>query len=57
MQPKAIVHRAGGMLLQSKKEHLIHGGLGPDDIYFFVRCASLTTLSVDLTARAVHESR
>lgn len=33
-KPKAITHRAGGMLLQLAKEHLIHGDLGPSDVFF-----------------------
>lgn len=33
-QPKAITHRAGGMLIQLSKEHLIHGGLTPEDVFF-----------------------
>lgn len=33
-KPKAITHRAGGMLIQLSKEHLIHGGLTPDDVFF-----------------------
>lgn len=33
-KPKAITHRAGGMLLQLSKEHLIHGGLTPQDVFF-----------------------
>lgn len=33
-QPKPIVHRAGGMLLQSKKEHVIHGDMGREDCFF-----------------------
>ncbi|KAK0529844.1 hypothetical protein OC835_004214 [Tilletia horrida] len=32
--PKAITHRAGGMLIQLAKEHLIHGGLSPQDVFF-----------------------
>lgn len=32
--PKAITHRAGGMLLQLGKEHLLHGGLSRDDVVF-----------------------
>lgn len=32
--PKAIVHRAGGQLLQELKEHLIHGGMGPESVFF-----------------------
>ena len=34
-QPKSITHRAGGMLLQLSKEHLIHGDMKPDDVTFF----------------------
>jgi acetoacetyl-CoA synthetase len=33
--PKCIVHSAGGLLLQLKKEHVIHGGLTKDDIFFY----------------------
>lgn len=33
-QPKAITHRAGGMLLQFGKEHLLHGGMKSDDVFF-----------------------
>lgn len=33
-KPKAITHRAGGMLLQLAKEHLIHGGMTPQDVFF-----------------------
>lgn len=48
-QPKAIVHRAGGMLLQSRKEHVIHGGMTENDVFFYfttpawmmMNCASL----------------
>ena len=32
--PKAITHRAGGMLLQFGKEHLLHGGLKREDVFF-----------------------
>lgn len=31
-KPKAIVHRAGGMLLQLAKEHLLHSGLDSSDV-------------------------
>ncbi|KAK0453664.1 acetoacetyl-CoA synthetase [Armillaria borealis] len=34
-RPKPIVHRAGGMLLQAKKELVICGGLQPDDVFFY----------------------
>ncbi|KAF9175329.1 hypothetical protein BGX21_008798 [Mortierella sp. AD011] len=33
-KPKCIVHSAGGMLLQHKKEHVIHGNLNSSDILF-----------------------
>ena len=33
-KPKAITHRAGGMLLQFGKEHLLLGGLTRDDVFF-----------------------
>ncbi|KAF9055287.1 acetoacetyl-CoA synthetase [Hymenopellis radicata] len=33
--PKPIVHRAGGMLLQSNKEFLICGDLQPTDVFFY----------------------
>jgi acetoacetyl-CoA synthetase len=34
--PKCIVHRAGGVLLQHRKEHLLHCDIGPSDrvLYF-----------------------
>ncbi|KAK9709369.1 hypothetical protein K7432_009073 [Basidiobolus ranarum] len=33
-KPKCIVHRAGGMLIQHKKEHVIHGNLTENDVFF-----------------------
>ncbi|GAA99999.1 uncharacterized protein L969DRAFT_78746 [Mixia osmundae IAM 14324] len=33
--PKAIVHRAGGMLVQSARELLIQGDMKPDDVFFY----------------------
>ncbi len=33
--PKCIVHGAGGTLLQHLKEHRLHVGLGPDDVFFY----------------------
>ncbi|CAM0140113.1 hypothetical protein VKS41_005726 [Umbelopsis sp. WA50703] len=33
--PKCIAHSAGGLLLQLKKEHVIHGGVTPDDVFFY----------------------
>ncbi|WWC71691.1 acetoacetate-CoA ligase [Kwoniella pini CBS 10737] len=34
-KPKAIVHRQGGMLLDSLREHHIAGDMGKGDIYFY----------------------
>ncbi|KAK4055353.1 hypothetical protein OIO90_003191 [Microbotryomycetes sp. JL221] len=34
-KPKPIVHRAGGMLLQSKKEHVIHGDVTAKDVFYY----------------------
>jgi acetoacetyl-CoA synthetase len=34
-KPKAIVHRAGGMLLDSLREHHLAGDMGPSDVYFY----------------------
>lgn len=34
-KPKAIMHRAGGMLLQLAKEHLLHAGMTPDDVFLY----------------------
>jgi acetoacetyl-CoA synthetase len=37
--PKCIVHGIGGTLLQHRKEHLLHGDLGPDSrLFFFTTC-------------------
>ncbi|ORZ01228.1 acetoacetate-CoA ligase [Syncephalastrum racemosum] len=33
--PKCIVHSGAGLLLQLKKEHIIHDGLTPDDVFFY----------------------
>ncbi|KAI9216780.1 acetoacetyl-CoA synthetase-like protein [Blastocladiella britannica] len=33
-KPKCIVHSAGGTLLQHLKEHVIHGNLGANDVFF-----------------------
>jgi acetoacetyl-CoA synthetase len=33
--PRPIVHRAGGMLLQAKKEFAICGDIRPDDVFFY----------------------
>ncbi|GBE79455.1 Malonamoyl-CoA synthetase vrtB [Sparassis crispa] len=34
-RPKPIVHRAGGMLLQAKKEFVICADLQPEDVFFY----------------------
>jgi len=34
-KPKGIVHRAGGMLLQSLKEHMIHADMDPRSVFFY----------------------
>jgi acetoacetyl-CoA synthetase len=34
-KPKPIVHRAGGMLLQSKKEFVICADMTEDDVFFY----------------------
>ncbi|KAJ3131331.1 hypothetical protein HK100_006498 [Physocladia obscura] len=39
-KPKCIVHSGGGILLQHKKEHLIHGGIIPEDVFFYYTTTS-----------------
>ncbi|KAI9197150.1 uncharacterized protein BJ171DRAFT_241045 [Polychytrium aggregatum] len=34
-KPKCIVHGAGGVLIQHKKEHIIHGSMGRNDIMLY----------------------
>ncbi|MBH03926.1 MAG: acetoacetate--CoA ligase [Xanthomonadales bacterium] len=34
-KPKCIVHGAGGMLLQHGKEHVLHGDIRSDDVFFY----------------------
>jgi len=37
--PKCIVHRAGGILLQHLKEHVLHTNLGPDErLFYYTTC-------------------
>jgi acetoacetyl-CoA synthetase len=37
--PKCIVHGHGGTLLQHRKEHALHCGIGPDDrLFYFTTC-------------------
>ncbi|CAO3642930.1 unnamed protein product [Cunninghamella echinulata] len=33
--PKCIVHSSGGLLLQLKKEHILHGDMKPEDVFFY----------------------
>lgn len=33
--PKCITHCHGGAVLQHAKEHVIHGGMGADDVFFY----------------------
>ncbi|KAI7906202.1 acetoacetate-CoA ligase [Cokeromyces recurvatus] len=33
--PKCIVHSGAGLLLQLKKEHILHGDMGPEDVFFY----------------------
>ncbi|CAG8592269.1 13841_t:CDS:2 [Cetraspora pellucida] len=34
-KPKCMVHRAGGVLIQHKKEHILHGNMSPNDVFFY----------------------
>ncbi|KAH9270270.1 acetoacetate-CoA ligase [Batrachochytrium salamandrivorans] len=34
-KPKCIVHSHGGTLIQHLKEHVIHGSMGPKDVFFY----------------------
>lgn len=47
--PKCLVHTAGGILIQHKKEHVIHGNLGPSDVVFqYTTIAAVRWASNDL---------
>ncbi|ORY53091.1 acetoacetate-CoA ligase [Rhizoclosmatium globosum] len=39
-KPKCIVHSGAGVLLQHKKEHIIHGGMTRDDVFFYYSTTS-----------------
>ncbi|KAI8618916.1 hypothetical protein BC830DRAFT_1165801 [Chytriomyces sp. MP71] len=39
-KPKCIVHSGAGVLLQHKKEHIIHGGLTRDDVFLYYTTTS-----------------
>src|SRR5688572_4330400 len=34
-KPKCIVHRSGGLLIQHKKEHVLHGNMTENDVFFY----------------------
>ncbi|CAG8568363.1 5644_t:CDS:10 [Ambispora leptoticha] len=34
-KPKCLVHRAGGVLLQHKKEHILHGDMTANSVFFY----------------------
>ncbi|KAJ3074420.1 hypothetical protein HDU98_011297 [Podochytrium sp. JEL0797] len=39
-KPKCIVHSGAGVLLQHKKEHIIHGGMTREDVFFYYTTTS-----------------
>lgn len=51
---RPIVHRAGGMLIQAKKEFVICADLQPDDVFFYYT-TTLAELFL-LTAASTHAS-
>ena len=48
LAPRPIVHRAGGMLLQAKKEFAICGDIRPDDVFFYYT-TTFVSLSVTIS--------
>ncbi|CAG8784884.1 39003_t:CDS:2 [Gigaspora margarita] len=34
-KPKCLVHRAGGVLIQHKKEHIFHANMSSNDVFFY----------------------
>ncbi|CAI2173799.1 10214_t:CDS:2 [Funneliformis geosporum] len=34
-KPKCLVHRSGGLLIQHKKEHILHGNMTENDVFFY----------------------
>ncbi|RIB26226.1 acetoacetate-CoA ligase [Gigaspora rosea] len=34
-KPKCLVHRAGGVLIQHKKEHIFHANVSSNDVFFY----------------------
>jgi acetoacetyl-CoA synthetase len=51
--PKAMVHGAGGTLLEHVKEHRLHGDLGPDDALYFHTTTAWMMWNWQLSALAV----
>jgi acetoacetyl-CoA synthetase len=51
--PKAMVHGAGGTLLEHVKEHRLHGDLGPDDTLYFHTTTAWMMWNWQLSALAV----
>ncbi|WP_347059412.1 acetoacetate--CoA ligase [Blastococcus sp. HT6-30] len=51
--PKAMVHGAGGTLLEHVKEHRLHGDLGPDDTLYFHTTTAWMMWHWQLSALAV----
>lgn len=52
-RPKAIVHGAGGTLLEHVKEHRLHGDLGADDTLYFHTTTAWMMWNWQLSALAV----
>ena len=51
--PKAMVHGAGGTLLEHVKEHRLHGDLGPEDTLYFHTTTAWMMWNWQLSALAV----
>jgi acetoacetyl-CoA synthetase len=51
--PKAMVHGAGGSLLEHVKEHRLHGDLRPDDVLYFHTTTAWMMWNWQLSALAV----
>lgn len=51
--PKAMVHGAGGTLLEHVKEHRLHGDLRPDDVLYFHTTTAWMMWNWQLSALAV----
>jgi acetoacetyl-CoA synthetase len=51
--PKAMVHGAGGSLIEHVKEHRLHGDLRPDDVLYFHTTTAWMMYNWQLSALAV----